>query len=432
MKFIFKFIIKIFIKLNLYYILSLIFIFFCKRKYKKNIKKKSIIILSSDDFRNELTFFEKSFNFIESSKSIQTIFFDYFFEKERGFDLATFYNLDKNKTPDLFNKRERFQNFLEKIIPRVINFYKIDLLVMPHFKYITDVDFCDVFRRNNVKIICIFKESLSLVSNSMYNVVKKKYSNFLALRIDDLIVYNNRTKKLFEEAGCYKKKIKVLGSPRMYNLMQNFKKNNHKKSILLLSFDLETSFYGKDIDRNYDSKFGKKLFFDIHGAYLKLIKKYPNFNFKIRPKPKFVNPDSIWSNLLKELFAKEKFNPKEYKNFKIDKTIDFHESLENTSICCGIQSTAILEASIVGIPVILTLFSSFKKSKYFDEYSLKKNLSLFEQATNLKELEYKIKKVLGDEIDKDILDGRKELFNKEVSTIDQNVINNYNNFFNNH
>ena len=218
----------------------------------------------------------------------------------------------------------------------------------------------------------------------------------------------------------------------MFNLLKNFKINREKKCILLLSFDIETSFYGKDIDVNYNPEFGKKLFFDIHTAYLQLVKKYPEINFKIRPKPKFIHPESIWSALLKELFKREGFNPKQYSNFVIDRTTDFHVSLKQTSICCGIQSTAILEASIVGIPVILTLFKRFKKSKYFHDYSLKKNLALFQEASNFTELENKILNSLDKKISNSILEKRKELFNKEVSTINQNVIENYYNFFNSH
>ena len=431
MKSIFKKIVFSLIKFNQYLILSYMFIFFCKKRINRNFKKKNIFILSSEDFRNELIGFEKDFNLIQSSKSMQTIFFDYFFEGKRGFDLATFYNLNENITPNLFKKRKKFQFFLNKIIPKIIRYFNINLLVMPHFKYITDVDFCDVFKNNNVRIVCIFKESLSLVSQNMYDVVKKKYSSFLHLRIDDLIVYNKRTKQMFEESGCFKKKIKVLGSPRMFNLIKNFKINRNKKCILLISFDIETSFYGKDIDANYNPEFGRKLFFDIHSSYLKLVKKYPDINFKIRPKPKFIHPESIWSTLLKELFKRDGFNPKKYSNFAIDRTTDFHSSLKQTSICCGIQSTAILEASVVGIPIILTLFKRFKESKYFHDYSLKHNLGLFQVASNFTELEDKILNSFDKKISNTILEKRKQLFNKEVSTINQNVIKNYYNFFNN-
>lgn len=432
MKSIFKKIIFSLIKFNQYSILSHIFIFFCKKKINRNIKKRNIFILSSEDFRNELVGFENDFNLIQSSKSMQTIFFDYFFKGERGFDLATFYNLNENITPNLFKKRKKFQTFLNKIIPKVIKYFNVNLLVMPHFKYITDVDFCDVFKKNNVRIVCIFKESLSLVSQNMYDVVKKKYSSFVNLRIDDLIVYNKRTKQMFEESKCFKKKIKVFGSPRMFNLVKNFKINKDKKSILLLSFDIETSFYGKDIDVNYNPEFGRKLFFDVHTAYLKLVKKYPDINFKLRPKPKFIHPESIWSSLLIELYKREGFNPKKYSNFEIDRTTDFHSSLQQTSICCGIQSTAILEASIVGIPIILTLFKRFKESKYFHDYSLKLNLDLFEEASNCTEFEEKMLNSFDKKISNMILEKRKELFNKEVSTINQNVIENYYNFFNSH
>ena len=72
----------------------------------------------------------------------------------------------------------------------------------------------------------------------------------------------------------------------------------------LLSFDQKTSFYGRSVDKNYDQNFGRELFFDVHGSFITLAKKYPNLNFIIRPKTKFTHFN--WINLLHELFEKKK------------------------------------------------------------------------------------------------------------------------------
>ena len=92
----------------------------------------------------------------------------------------------------------------------------------------------------------------------------------------------------------------------MYNLLNNFKRvKSEKPNILLLSFDQKTSFYGRSVDKNYDQNFGRELFFDVHGSFIRLAKKYPNLNFIIRPKIKFTRKGSNWINLLHELL-KEK------------------------------------------------------------------------------------------------------------------------------
>ena len=92
-------------------------------------------------------------------------------------------------------------------------------------------------------------------------------------------------------------------------------------------------------------------------------------------------------------FLKKKFNPKLYPNLIIDNIENFHDRLKNISICCGIQSTALLEASVTGMPVILVLFKRFTRSNFFNEFSLRHKLDLFDSVYSENELEKCILKI---------------------------------------
>lgn len=430
---IFRKIIYFLIKFKQYKIIIFIYVLFVRRLLL-NKKNKNIFVLSNEEFRKEFHILRNKFNFFISPSAIHAIFFDYFFNCKRDYMLPEFYNINKRRNRDLYIQKEKFQKFLLEIFPQILNRLNIKTLILPHFRYLNNIYITDVLMSLDIKIICIFKESLSLVSKKTFNLVKERYISYKKIRVDKLIVFNQKTKDMFEKTNSVpKSKIEVLGSLRMYNLLNNFKRvKSEKPNILLLSFDQKTSFYGRSVDKNYDQNFGRELFFDVHGSFIRLAKKYPNLNFIIRPKIKFTRKGSNWINLLQELFERKNFNHKLYPNLIIDDIENFHDRLKNISICCGIQSTALLEASVTGMPVILVLFKRFTRSNFFHEFSLRNKLDLFESVYSENELEKCIlKNTKNFCVKESIIKKRKKLFSYEVSKISENMVQSYHRLFNN-
>ena len=158
--------------------------------------------------------------------------------------LPEFYNINKRRNRDLYIQKDKFQKFLLEIFPQILNRLNIKTLILPHFRYLNNIYITDVLMSLDIKIICIFKESLSLVSKKTFNLVKERYISYKKIRVDKLIVFNQKTKDMFEQTNSVpKSKIEVLGSLRMYNLLNNFKRvKSEKPNILLLSFDQKLHF----------------------------------------------------------------------------------------------------------------------------------------------------------------------------------------------
>ena len=104
------------------------------------------------------------------------------------------------------------------------------------------------------------------------------------------------------------------------------------------------------------------------------------------------------------------------------------QSLKETKLVFGIQSTALLEASILRLPVILTIFKEFRSSNFYDDYFLKNYFHLFDVCYDEKEMENIFKqRVSNFKISDNILKGRLKLFDSEVSTLPLNSIERFSN-----
>ena len=153
------------------------------------------------NLENEFHILKNKFNFFISPSAIHAIFFDYFFNCKRDYMLPEFYNINKRRNRDLYIQKDKFQKFLLEIFPQILNRLNIKTLILPHFRYLNNIYITDVLMSLDIKIICIFKESLSLVSKKTFNLVKERYISYKKIRVDKLIVFNQKTKDMFEQTN---------------------------------------------------------------------------------------------------------------------------------------------------------------------------------------------------------------------------------------
>jgi hypothetical protein len=93
---------------------------------------------------------------------------------------------------------------------------------------------------------------------------------------------------------------------------------------------------------------------------------------------------------------------------------------------CGFNTSALLEAAVIGLPVIIPYFKDLQNPKYDKRVFYKDAFDLFDIARDVKELESLIlMRLQNPMIDKNVMEGREVLFEEFVSTLKCNATEKY-------
>ena len=95
-------------------------------------------------------------------------------------------------------------------------------------------------------------------------------------------------------------------------------------------------------------------------------------------------------------------------------------------VVCGLKTAALLEAAVIGLPVIIPYFKDVQNQKYDERLFYRDAYDLFDIAMDVNELESLILKRLHNQtIDKKIMEGRKALFESLISCLDGDATEKY-------
>jgi|TARA_B100001964_G_C14123759_1_gene549536 glycosyltransferase involved in cell wall biosynthesis len=283
----------------------------------------------------------------------------------------------------------------------------IDCVISPHNEYHEDIDWGEVSKEIGVPYIVLHRESflaISYVENNITNRLKNLY----CFRGSHMVVYNELSRKYYIDIGYVSpERISSLGCPRMDNFLKKLCgigiPVNKRKKVVLFPFSV-----------SYDGFFSET-FRDVHVAIARLAKDHPEIDILIKPKKNFY---PSWRKQLDRVFKKGGIKLQEISNLHISTDLNVQQLLLETDVVCGFNTTAILEAAIAGKPVIIPYFQELQNPKYDERIKFREALYLFDLAGNAEELESLILYRLEDpKIERKIMEGRKALFEKYVSSI---------------
>ena len=90
------------------------------------------------------------------------------------------------------------------------------------------------------------------------------------------------------------------------------------------------------------------------------------------------------------------------------------------------NTSTLLEASVIGLPVIIPYFKDLQNQKYDERLIYRDAYDLFDITKDVKELEMMIlKRIRNPAIDKKVMEGREVLFEDYVSTLKCNATEKY-------
>jgi hypothetical protein len=309
--------------------------------------------------------------------------------------------------------REFLYGFLETLYKRVV----IDCVISPHPRYMADMDWGAVSTKLGVPHILLARDSQFASSSFLLKMHKHIFSNdFPKFEGKHIIIQSELDREVYVDSGYAKSEmISSLGRPRMDKFIKNVNKKGfivkkrRKKVVLLPFFCREYGIFEKSDLSSYVR--------EVNLFFVHLSIRYPEIDVVIKTKPKGIKEmqESLSSAALKELNVELNTIP----NLIIRGDIDLHSLFIESDVVCGLHTSALLEAAVIGLPIIIPYFNDLQNPKYDERLYYREAYDLFDIAEDTDEFESLILKRLDNpSIDDTIIKKRYCLFEKFISNLE--------------
>ena len=386
----------------------------------KKEKKLNLLFLSIEMFRSddEILSKNRNINLFSISEKWLNIFYAIFYGKSKE-NNSLRYAYSTNPPDFYIKKREKYQDFLNKVFESLLKKYKFDFIIGADYRYHSNIDWGIVAEKKKIKWVIFNRENLFACEKLYESLLNNRFAKLEYFPGTRIIVHNEITKKAFLESKFVKqsKKIKVLGCMRMDNLHKKLnQKDKQKKKKLVTLF----SFKYKTLGRSYLSIFNK-----THQAVVLFAKKNPEIDVVIKPKIEFVNK-SLWYDFYQRAMSEISLNANEIKNLSILPDADPQDLILNSKFTIGLNSSVVLESAVSGIPVIIPYFNELRKKECENEIYFKGYLDCFDTPKSYKQLlEIMQMRLDNDKIPNRIQIKRLKLFESYMGKFDQRITERY-------
>lgn len=409
--------------------LNFLIVYFIKKKIIKennasSKRKYNLLMLSFEKFRGDLTVLGKR-NDLQIYKisnlwlsRLYQVFYGVYIKRTQ----ITPKKLFNNESCLILNKKQKkYHDFLKILLNELKISFQFDCIISADIKYISDIDFGLVSEKIGLPYIVFHRENL-FACKSIYNLVLKRWSKWREFKGSKIIVHNNVTKKLFLESGLVskknEKKIEVGGCLRMDYLIRKSKEIKRKKENSVVFFA-----FGK---QSYNSNWPNAIFNAAHEEIVKFAKNNPTIKVYIKPKSRMFMKNNTWKDAFFESTKKISNDLNEIKNLIISPNLDSTKLILDSNFVIAFNSTVILEAAIIGKPVIIPYFQSLRNKEHRNSIYFFNFLDCFDTPKNSEEfyknMTFRLK---NSQIKRHITNKRKKLYDKYLHSHTDNISNNY-------
>jgi len=313
-------------------------------------------------------------------------------------------------------EQEEIREFLYEFLARLYKRISINCVISPHSRYVADLDWGAVSTKLGVPHILIPRDSQFASSPYLLNRMKHFFSDGLPkFEGKHIIVQSELDREVYIDTGYVDvEKTSSLGCPRMDGFLRKSKEKRldakrRRKKVVFLPFTYKEKGTFDILDlRSYVKEL--QLFF------LRFAIKFPEIDVVIKPKPKGLKP---WEKeVMFEMIGDAGTENNKLLNLIIRNDIDIHSLFRESDVVCGLNTSALLEAAVIGLPIIIPYFKDLQCPKYDERLFYRDAYNLFDIAEDTIELEslilYRLENPI---IEEKIMEGRKALFGKYVSSV---------------
>lgn len=261
-------------------------------------------------------------------------------------------------------QKTKYRQFLYDVFNIVNRKEKIDCFITGNYGYYAERELGNALRMLNIKFVAMHKESLKSPGRQEFfeKVYKERRGKFTG---DAILVYNETEKRVQVAAQVAEpNRIIVTGMPRM-DPLHRWKKEEGRmheaagKKIVLFFFFSDIQGLPYLDGGGYPLKWS-----ELNHIYNRLIielsKDYQDIEFVVKTKNKGSSKIDI------EKYYRNEEIPQ---NLKIVIGGDPHEYIRESTVVCGFNTTAVLEAIAAYRPVVVPNFAEATKEEY-KEYVL--------------------------------------------------------------
>jgi len=404
-------------------------------KHAKN-NKYTILILSSKAFRKDIDCLvaTNEFRVLRLPDHWQSrLIYQFYPEKFQKFWVHTspdhpdykYKSVHTNPDhPDYKYKKNQkeIREFLYRFLARLYKRISVNCVISPHPRYVVDRDWGAISTQLGVPHILISRDSQLASSPFLLDHVMHLFKNGLPkFEGEHIIIQSELDKQVYTDTGYVKpEKISSLGCPRMDGFVKKTKKKedhseNRRKKVVFMPFG-GSMFLEKSDLFSYIC--------EVHLFFVDFALRYPEIDVVLKAKPK--QPRSPRKKVLLKPLKDSSVEIEKIPNLTIRDDLDLHDLFFECDVVCGLNTSALLEAAVIGLPVIIPYFKDLQNHKYDERLFYSDSFDLFDIAMDVNELESLILKRLHNQaIDKKIMEGRKALFECFISSLDGDATEKY-------
>jgi len=319
------------------------------------------------------------------------------------------------------NQKE-IRDFLYVFLAKLYKRISIDCVISPHHRYVVDRDWGAVSTEMGIPHIMLPRDSQFASSPFLLDSSMHLFKNGLPkFEGEHIIIQSELDKQVYTDTGYVKpEKISSLGCPRMDGFVKRIKENkynsvNRRKKVVFMPFGWGMSLEKSDLF---------SYICDVHLFFVHFALRYPEIDIVIKSKPK--QPRSPRKTVLLKPLKGSSIEIEKIPNLTIRDDLDLHDLFLETDVVCGLNTSALLEAAVIGLPVIIPYFKDVQNQKYDERLFYRDAYDLFDIAKDANELESLILKRLHNQaIDKKTMEGREALFESFISSLDGDATEKY-------
>ena len=313
------------------------------------------------------------------------------------------------------------RGFIVGVLRKLFSELQISGVMTANVRYLEDLDWCISAESLGVPWIVLYREGLLMFPRAIEGS-RRRHQLFGFFYGSHIVAQNEVVKEMFVESEfASAHQVSVCGAPRAERLKRRMNQFAQKceshPQVLILFFS--PGKHQSTIRDNLGIRppgIPKTLFERFMHEIIDMSLAYPEIMFCIKPKR-----DDEGIQAFYDFLSDRNIGIDDLPNIQINDRIDFYDALSESNVICGLQTTAVLEAAVIGKPVILPFFKEYRESDWSSRFGYKDHLELFDVPEDEGQLRDMIlEKIDTADCSQDVLQRRRALFSKWISPMNIN------------
>ncbi len=319
--------------------------------------------------------------------------------------------------------QKELTRFYDRIAPAYFRRQSCDCAISFHIRIPADVDFGRAIRRLGIPYCTIYREGLVAASGRVVRHMRQFFDRLGSFQGDHFLVHNESARDLCVTEGYSPAdRTWALGCMRMDGFVRDIAAGAFAAgapSGVAVLFPVAQPFADEDDEAAFYRDFYRSLvgFFAAH----------PEYRLIVKPKPKNLPRAQAQMDAALEGSG---IDWRAQGNVDFDPDLDVHEAFRIADVVLGLNSTVLLEAGVAGKPVVAPLFPQTEAGPVADSLRFADAYRYFDVACDGQTLcDLLEARMRTPTVDPALMAGRREMFEKYVTSLDGNSVSRYIAFF---